>query len=461
LKAGAPRQQSIPAGAFNVVELQRCLASLIGPLRGAALCVAYSGGADSTALLAALAQLRRRCGFSLRAVHVNHQLHVDAAQWAELARATAVRLTVPVQLLSVTITPAGLSLEAAAREARYGALAAALNAGEYLLTAHHQEDQLETILLQLMRGAGVAGLAAMPARAPFARGWLLRPLLAQSRANLHAWLRQQDLPWLEDPANVDQRFDRNYLRAEIVPRLQARWPAAARTAARSARHLAEAQQQLTSAASAQLELAADGLALRATALRALPAALRRSLLRHWLTGRGVALPDTAALTAALAAMLETRADANPVASWPGGGLRRHGDRILALQAVPSGAPRAGPAAPSAAVWHWRRAEGIALPGSGHLRLEPHPAGAVALDRLPGRLQIRFRSGGERLELPFGHKALKNLLQELDIPPWQRARLPLVQSGGKLLAVADCWLHPSLRATSRTRRRAHLRFAPEN
>jgi tRNA(Ile)-lysidine synthase len=171
--------------------------------------------------------------------------------------------------------------------------------------------------------------------------------------------------------------------------------------------------------------------------------------------RALAPPDTAQLDAALAAMLETRADANPVASWSAGSLRRHGDRIVAL--LPATPAQLAPL-PRPAAWHWRRSARIALPGSGELWLQPHPAGAVALDRLPGTLQLRFRAGGERLALPFGHKALKNLLQELDIPPWQRERLPLLQAGGKLVAVADRWLHPALRANSRTRRRAHLRFA---
>jgi tRNA(Ile)-lysidine synthase len=226
------RQQPVPRGAFSAAELQRQLSQLIGPLRGVSLCVAFSGGADSTALLAALAQRRRRCGFGLRAIHVNHQLHRDAARWAGQALVTAARLQVPASVLTVDVAVAGRSLEAAAREARYAALAAALAPGEHLLTAHHEEDQLETVLLQLLRGAGVAGLAAMPPRAAFAGGWLLRPLLGQSRAGLRAWLSRQELPWIEDPANADLRFDRNYLRAEILPRLQARWPAAARTVAR-------------------------------------------------------------------------------------------------------------------------------------------------------------------------------------------------------------------------------------
>jgi tRNA(Ile)-lysidine synthase len=188
--------------------------------------------------------------------------------------------------------------------------------------------------------------------------------------------------------------------------------------------------------------------------------MQRALLRHWLVQREVALPDTAQLDAALASMLETRADANPMARWPGGGLRRHGDRILVVH-EDAGAVQEPQPSTGTAWWHWRRDRCIDLPGGGRLWIEAHPAGAIALERLPGRLQIRFRAGGERLELPFGHKALKNLLQELDIPPWQRARLPLVQAGGKLLAVADRWLHPSVRANARTRRRAHLRYRSEN
>ena len=453
----SPRRHASTGGAFRAAQLERRLHELVVPLRGARLCVAFSGGADSTALLAALVRLRPRCGFALRALHVDHRLQAASGRWAAAATAVAARLDVPLQVLTVQVATAGRSVEAAARAARYAALAGALAAGEVLVTAHHEEDQLETVLLQLMRGAGLAGLSAMPARARFGPGWLLRPLLGEARAALRDWVRAEGLEWVEDPSNSDTRYDRNYLRAEILPRLLARWPAAARSAGRSTRHLAEAQALLRQASDAWLERAQDGAAVRVTVLRAAPPSRQRALLRRWLERQGVAAPDTLQLELARRAMLETRGDTHPVARWRGGELRRHGDRILYARsdAQHSAPPQDG------MVWRWRAQPGVDVPGSGRLSIEPHAAGALALDRLPSPLRIRFRTGGEGLASAAGHKPLKNLLQELDIAPWLRSRLPLLWHRGRLLAVADLWLHPALRANARTRRRAHLRFQAAN
>ncbi len=437
---------------FDSAWLAARLEGLGGPLKGRRFCVAYSGGVDSTALLLALVRLRRRQRFGLRALHVNHQLQPGAAAWAAAAARRARAWRVAVQVISVQVPRRrGASLEAAARSARYGALAAELAPGEALLTAHNQDDQLETVLLQLVRGAGLAGLAAMPEAAPFAAGRLLRPLLPVPRASLQQFLEQEGVRWIDDPSNLDERFDRNYLRRRVVPALRARWPAVAATASRSARHAAEAQELLRAAAERALDAALDGTALKVSALRRLRAAERRALLRHWLTRRGLAPPDQRRLEEVAARIVHARQDAQPLLHWNDCELRRHGDRLYATV-------RRAPAQLVPREWRWGARRSLALPGGGTLRLVADRHGDIALERLPARLQVQFRGGGERLGETFGSRALKDLLQQSRLPPWQRMELPLLYAEGRILAVPGLWVAPQLAATG-AERRARLVWTP--
>jgi tRNA(Ile)-lysidine synthase len=361
------------------------------------------------------------------------------------------------------------SPEAAARAARYGLLAARLTAGEALITGHHQDDQLETVLLQLLRGAGVAGLAAMPACAPFGRGLLVRPLLGVSRAELRAWLRGTGLPWIEDPSNDDERLDRNYLRSRVLPRLVSRWPGAAGAAGRAARHAADAQRLLDALAAADADRASHGRALAAPALRALPPERRRNALRFWITRCGYLVPPTRRLEEIAGVMLAARRDAHPEVSWSGVRVERSGE-LLVLRAVPRPAAASRAAArerpvgahPTVLRWRWRRQPRRAFaPGQGVLALETDARGPLDLDALDATLSIRLRGGGERLRPVRGgaRRTLKSLLQEARVPLAERARLPLVYAGEQLVAVADRWVDESVQARPTSTRRARLVWSP--
>lgn len=440
------------APAFGPAWLQRRLTELGVPVRGARLCVAFSGGLDSTALLHALARLAGNPSRSmvLRAVHIDHQLRPASADWAVRARAFASGLGVPLTVLPVRVAQRGQSLEAAARAARYAALSRDLRDGEFLLSAHHLDDQLETVLLQLFRGAGVAGLAAMPQRAAFAGGQLVRPLLPLPRAALQAYARQQQLAWSEDDSNADPRFDRNFLRLRIVPLLQQRWPGAAATVARSAALLGEAQQLLDASAEAAWRLAADGPTLRISPLRAQEPAARANLLRYWLRQRGLPPPDQSRLRELCGPMLAARGDAQPQVRWPGAEVHRFDGRLHAFAAL---APP-----PEADIdWAWGRRRAIEVPGAGVLRLHDDPHGDIDLGHLPRRLQLRFRVGGERLAGAAGRQSLKEWLRVQRLAPWERSRLPLIHAGGRLVAIADRWRAPALAATDASRRRARLQW----
>jgi tRNA(Ile)-lysidine synthase len=445
---------------FDARWLGLRLGQLLPAYPDLALCVAFSGGADSTALLVALAQLRS-APRALRAVHVDHRLHPDSPRWAARALEQAAALGVPCTVLRVRIARRrGESPEALARAARYRALGGVLADGEVLLTAHHQDDQLETLLLQLLRGAGVAGLAAMPEVMRFARGWLVRPLLTRSRAELLAWVKRAGADHLEDPSNLDERFDRNFLRQRVLPVIRQRWPGAAATVNRAARHAAEAQRLLESLAQADLGRARHGAALAASALRALPPERRRNALRFWISAHGQPVPPEARLNEIAGPLLAARADKKPSVEWPGGRVEREAGllRLRVAGRARRGAPRDATAGAREIRWRWRVAPVCALPGDlGQLELRPEPHGPLDLAALPASLTIRWRRGGERLSLGAGRprRALKSLLQEAQLPLAQRARLPLLFSGGRLVAVADLWLDESVQAGPRARRRARL------
>ena len=448
----SPRPQE-----FGARWLGRRLTSLLPAYPQLRLCVAFSGGADSTALLAALAQQRRKPR-ALRAVHVDHGLHSDSPRWAKRAVAAARTLGVHCTTLEVSArrTP-GESPEARARAARYAALAAVLGEGEVLLTAHHQDDQLETVLLMLLRGAGLAGIAAMPEVTPFARGLLARPLLSCGRSQLLAFVKRERLGHLEDPSNLDERLDRNYLRRCALPVILARWPGAAATVSRVARHAAEAQQLLERQARSDLAAAWHGPALAASALRALPLPRRRNALRFWIAARGVAVPPAARLEEIAGPLLAARADARPVVEWPGSRIEREAG-LIRLRAASGAVPGTASATATELRWSWRKHPLCPLPADlGQLELKRDPQGPLDLGRLAPSLTIRWRRGGERLSLGGGRprRALKSLLQEARVPLGQRQRLPLVFSGTRLVAVADLWLDASVQAGAAARRRARL------
>ncbi|NGX16779.1 tRNA lysidine(34) synthetase TilS [Wenzhouxiangella sp. XN24] len=403
------------------------------------LCVALSGGLDSTVLLEALCRVRDRLpADGLRAIHVHHGLHADADAWTRHCEALCARLGVTLSVLRADARPArGESPEARARDVRYAALAEALAPGEALLTAHHADDQLETVLIQLLRGAGVAGLAAMPAAAAFGPGLHLRPLLGFTRAELVEWAAREGLSgWLRDPANEELRYARNHLRSEVLPALRAHWPGAAAAVGRSARHCAEAAGLLEDLAALDAATSVAGEAIRVSALRGLSPARRRNLVRWQARRLGLAVPDESRLATLLEQVLEAAPDARPQVEWGEVVALRHAD-LLWL------APASSLPPPAKDIdWPDPRAPLALGTGLGHLALAPSNRGGLGEAALvAGPWRVVPRRGGERLALPgrTGHRALKKLLQQQGMPPWIRARLPLLEIGGQLAAVGGLWV----------------------
>jgi len=416
------------------------LAAWMGRHRARIFRLALSGGLDSMALLEALLELRRRGGLPapLACLHVHHGLRPEAGAWARLVAGRCAEAGLPCEVLRVRVDPGDpRGLEAAAREARYAALAARLSPGEALLTGHHRDDQAETVLLQLLRGAGPAGLAAMAGWRPFGPGRLGRPWLdlGWGRAELEAWARARGLGWVEDPTNRDPRHLRNRLRHELLPRLEALVPGARRTLARAARLQAEAAALLEELAAQDLERAAgpEG-ALRLEALAALSEARRRNLLRHWLRLRGAPPLDERRLEE-LARWAGLRPDARPCLRWRGWELRRHRG-LLRVRPVPP------PLDPGLDL-PWTPPEPLALPDGRRLCAEARPGGLR-----PGLgLRVRLRRGGERMVCKDNgmRRPLKKLLQEWGVPPWERERLPLLYAGEELAAVTGLGVAAPFRA----------------
>ena len=287
--------------------------------------VAYSGGMDSHVLLHLLACLGRETGYEVRAVHVNHNIHPRSRDWARHCREACRALGVELEVLEVDASKPGKeSPENWAREKRYGALERTLVADEILLTAHHQDDQLETLLLRLLRGAGVLGLAAMRPVREFGKGLHARPLLQYSRAELLDYAERHGLKWIEDPSNTDTQLDRNYLRHEVLPALKHRWPAAASPVSRTIQACAEAQELLDDLARQDLQRCAtdEPDVLLVDQVQQLSGARQKNLIRYWSRILDLPPPNSRHLSHIISDVLQARPDATPQVNWKGATLQR-------------------------------------------------------------------------------------------------------------------------------------------
>ena len=413
-----------------MTALELRLRQALQPWRAApAWRIAFSGGLDSSVLLHLLADWARHEELPpLYAIHVHHGLQSAGDAWPEHCARVCEQLGIALEVVRVQVTPSA-SLEQAARSARYQAFCERLKPGEVLLSAQHRDDQAETLLFRLLRGAGVRGLAAMPASRPLGRGSRVRPLLDCSRAKLQAYAQSHGIAWIEDPSNADERFSRNFLRRQVLPLLAERWPQVTANIARSARHLGEAQQLLDELAAMDLATvhgvsACPWLTLPSldlSAVSALSDARQRNLLRHWLAPL-TRLPDSDHW-AGWCDLRDAATDAAPIWKLADGELHRADGRFWWLSG------------------EWLRpldpldlacdsfSESVELPGNGHVHLQ---------GELPqGRWYLRYRQGGESLQLPGrGRRDLKRLLNELRVPAFVRPRLPLLFAGDELMAVAN-------------------------
>ena len=421
------------------------------------LTIALSGGVDSVVLLDLLVPLASQMQLPLSAVHVNHGISPNADKWSGFCRNLCQSRNIPLEIAGVKVVRGpGASLEAAAREERYRIFRGLQT--DYIVLAQHLDDQAETLLLQLLRGAGVKGLSAMPVvrtvrkemseiasvnsiPALEGRPKLLRPLLDVSRREIEDYARARALQWITDESNDEISFDRNFLRHELFPLMEKRFPAYRTTFLRASRHMAEASALLDELAEVDSAQCAVPGKLHVEDLRKLGFPRARNLLRYTLTQHAVVLPSTVKLEEILRQLLSSCPDTKLHVVFGNTEIRCFRDRVhirkaqTIVQAIPE------------ACWHlvWRGEEQLPIPElGGTLRFTRSMGAGIGLQKINEQpVTIRLRQGGERLrtDCKRPRRSLKNLLREASLPPWQRQRLPLIFSGEQLICVpgigVDC------------------------
>ncbi len=390
----------------------------------------YSGGCDSHVLLHALAAIQSNLSISVRAVYVNHGISPNASAWAYHCQCVCDALSVPLTIAEVDASPrAGKSREETARHARYSAVAQLLGQNDFFCTAHHQDDQAETLLLQLLRGAGAKGLSAMPVSSVLGAGRQLRPLLDFSRDQLRQYAEHNNLHWIEDESNQDTSLDRNFLRHELMPVLTKRWPSAAKTLSRSARHNAAATQLLEEMADDDLQLCAgdnqDSLCV--PRLLELGEARLKNLLRYWILINKLPLPSDKKIEHVATDVLLAAQDKTPCVKWPGAEVRRFKDHCYVMPPVYQYVEG------FSIVWQDLE-QALVLPDTRRLQMT---ISQQARAQFAGKnIEVKFRQGGESFysKKHKCHKTLKQYFQENNIPSWQRALVPLLYVDGVLVEV---------------------------
>ncbi|WP_022954407.1 tRNA lysidine(34) synthetase TilS [Leucothrix mucor] len=419
-------------------DLLTVVDSLTSVLEQRKFLLAYSGGLDSHVLLHVMSRLP---DIELRAVHIDHGLQDASPWWGRHCRDICNDLGVPLERISLHLAvPEGQSVEAYAREKRYQAFKDQLQPGEVLLTAHHQNDQAETLLIQLLRGAGGAGLSAMPMIAPFAAGHHMRPLLNCSRVQLEAYADEYQLSFVEDSSNADLRYDRNYLRHQILPQLAERWPGCYGTLSRAAFIQGETQQLLDSyvAQDALQQVGSVAGTLSVAALLDCEPARRRAILRYWLISSGFKAPSAKKLQHIISDVLYAAEDASPCVHWADVEVRRYRDDLYVMNALSEHDPMQ--------TFSWDLTEDLFIASLGLLlRADQLGAWGDKLRADEAVLSLRFRQGGEVMRPPEKEHSisLKHIFQQFAVPPWLRERIPLVFLGDQLIMVYGvCQIDPA-------------------
>lgn len=405
---------------------------IVSLAKGRKIWLAYSGGVDSHVLLHILATSNIAGLANLNVIYVDHGLQAESKKWAQHCATVCKSLNIKFQCVAVNVTDIeGSGLEAAARKARYEGIASLVSPDDVVLTAQHQHDQAETLLLQLLRGAGPKGLSAMAKESRFNFMTLIRPLLAVTQTDITTYAKQHQLHWIEDPSNVDTHWNRNYIRYELWPLIEQRWPKAAKTLSRSAQHCAEASQLMMELALQDLSLLVTSKnSLSIAALLELSPARQRNVLRYYIESQNYVLPSTTNLQRIIDEVCLAAIDQTPLVSWAGIEVRRYQDDLYLMLPLSKH--------DSTEVIHCNGLEPIHL-ATGDTLIWQTSCGEGLSSKVMSsshKLIIRFRQGGEQIKLAGQqqHKSLKHLFQQWQIPTWQRDRIPLLFCDDVLIAV---------------------------
>ncbi|WP_257267159.1 tRNA lysidine(34) synthetase TilS [Endozoicomonas sp. ONNA2] len=448
-KKGSSTIAKNSAGACHPLSPEWVLAQLSSRLQlPCPLTVAFSGGVDSTVLLHLLTCLRYRSGTAdVRAVHVHHGLSRYADQWAEHCQWVCEQWQVPLTIARVILENDGYGPEQAAREARYRVFIKTVEAGGCLLQGHHRDDQAETVLLRLFRGTGVDGIQGIPEQRSLGNGCLLRPLLSVARSAIEDYAGANNLPFIEDDSNTDERFSRNFLRQRLIPMVEGRWPGASERLVEFVRDVGQMNQAVQQQTAGQLAVCLEYRPqwlldrqplLNLTTLQALDASAQRRVVREWLKLQGIQPPARETLEQIFDEVIEARIDAEPLLKVATRfNLTRHQQMLVVLEEV-------NLEAFEPMIWDWQK-EPVVVLGDRSLicSAEQERTGrAIRLPQKPLLLKRRCHiSGNEKFAIAGrqGRKTLKKWLQDYKVPPWLRDYLPLVFAGDQMVAAPGLWV----------------------
>ena len=399
--------------------------------------LALSGGLDSMVLLHLLA-MSSIPNSLISTVHVHHGLSELADDWVDFCRERCADYGIAFIVQYVSLTQdLGLGIEGAARKMRYLALSNYIDNQSVLLTAQHQDDQVETLLLALKRGSGTLGLGAMPSIMIFAQCKLARPLLTTSRHDIEQYATKHRLNWVEDDSNSDSRFDRNFLRHHVIKFLNERWPSFSRSAARSATLCQESNELLDEVASDDLcKVQVTALQLSIKRLLTMSTVRCNNVLRYWLRQCDVILPSSAVLRQIRLQILQGKDDSDPLIKLSDLSLRRYRDGLYLVQPTDD---------ISQIVVPWQGQVSLALPdGLGQLIFNRQSDKNLHLIKPASdvKVTITFSIAGSYKAWPSERskrRTVKKLLQEYQVPTWQRQRIPFIFYDDVLVAALGLWV----------------------
>lgn len=438
--------------------------------------VAYSGGVDSCVLLNLLVELSSQLGKQqnlvippIVAIHIDHQIHADSESWAELCQVQAARLGVAITVHQVDMGSYHKGgVEDRARRARYDVFESITRPDDVLFMAHHLDDQVETLLIRMLRGSGSRGMGAMPQHRQLGQGQLVRPLLGTSRSEIEYYAKVKNLQWVEDPSNSSSDYDRNFLRLQILPQLAQRWPEYRHTLSRAAQLSRESSllneelaridinwlqsvsltqkqsdDEFSVASQPLLPNKANPICpetLPIEALSQLTPERQKNIIRYWLEQRNFSLPSAKQLQEILESVVASSVDADPVVQWSQADniyvqVRRFSGRLYTIKKLPL--------LDSSKSYLWNPADGLHIEGLGTFSLKAVDSGCLLQSLFDGSntVTVRFRQGGERCQ-PVGRahsQTLKKLFQEYRVETWLRDRIPLLYINDHLAAAVGYWV----------------------
>ena len=419
----------VTSSALDIIERQ------IKPLLPNKFCIAFSGGVDSTVLLHAIKNIIDEKS-QIRAIHINHNIVGNSKVWAKTCKSICKNIGIDIEIISLEVTHNGYGIEAAARDERYKKLKEILYENEYLLTAHHEEDQMETVFLRMARGTGLDGLQGINEKYSFGEGIIFRPMLEVSKTSVMDYAKEHQLKWVEDSSNQDTHFDRNFLRKKIIPQFRERWPSIASSVSRLSQLSAQNIKILNQIAEEDIGPIANMNELPLAKLLDKSFERANNMLRYIILANGMSIPSMKTLQNGLKEILDPETDKSVIA-WKDYCIRKYKNHLYFLRSSDLEPNKINVRIP------WEIGKAVNLGENiGTIEATFIHGDGLSIEKCENKLTISYRQGGESIK-PIGHrinKSLKNLFQENQILPWMRDKIPLIYYQDELVSVADLWFN---------------------